>query len=407
MSTHFTRATINLDHLTHNLSLLQRLVGKREIWPAIKANAYGHGATPIAKHLYSRGLRTMCVAHVSEAISLREAGVPATFVVLSTPLPEHAEALVAGGCEPVICTMDIARALAAAARKADKEIAVHIGVDTGMGRIGIPPEDAAAFLDDCLTLPGLRVRGIMSHFPRADEPDKTYSKGQLARFQALLGQIPERAIPIRHFANSAAIFDLPASHLDAVRPGIALYGLRPSPTIANPRVNALRPILEWTSRITFLKEMPAGAGLSYGHTFHCERPSLIGTIPVGYGDGLNRRLSNTCDVLAGGVRCPQVGTITMDQTLIDLTEVRGQVKLGDEVVLIGRRGAETITADEIADTLGTINYEVVTAIAERIPTTPRPARSVRSGGTTRPEPSSTAWSSATARVGPSGTEPTT
>ena len=168
-------------------------------------------------------------------------------------------------------------------------------------------------------------------------------------------------------ANSAAIFDLPDSHFDAARPGIAIYGLRPSQETANLKVAALQPVLEWKTKITFLKEVPAGAGLSYGHAYRTERLSLIATIPAGYGDGLSRRLSNNLDVLVGGVRCSQVGRITMDQSLVDVTALRDRVSPGDEVVLIGRQGREEITADELADRLETINYEVVTAISSRVP----------------------------------------
>jgi alanine racemase len=174
-------------------------------------------------------------------------------------------------------------------------------------------------------------------------------------------------IGFRHMANSAAVFDLPESHLDAVRPGLAIYGLPPSDTLANPRVSALRPVLEWRARITFLKEVPAGTGLSYGHTFRTARASLIATLPVGYGDGLARSLSNRLEVLVHGHRCPQVGTITMGQTLVDVSALRGRVALGDDVVLLGRQGGDAITAEELARKLGTINYEIVTAIRRRVP----------------------------------------
>jgi alanine racemase len=207
----------------------------------------------------------------------------------------------------------------------------------------------------------------MSHFPRADESDKSYSLEQMARFQKVIEATRGYAIEVRHMANSAAILDLPGSHFDAARPGIALYGLRPSPGIANPCVGELKPVLEWKTRITFLKEVPAGIGLSYGHTFHTARPSLIATVPIGYGDGLQRNLSNKLEVLVRGVRCPQVGRITMDMSLVDVTAVRGRAALGDEVVIVGRQGNEEITADELAGKLGTINYEIVTGISHRVP----------------------------------------
>jgi alanine racemase len=357
---------IHLDRLTHNLRLLQAQVGKRLLWPVIKANAYGHGAEIVARHLVRLGYRTMGVADVAEAAALAEAGIPATFLILSALLPEHSEALVAYGCEPVVCTLDMAEALARAARKAGKCVAVHLKVDTGMGRIGIRPEEVPVFLEHCRTLPALWVRGLMSHFPRAEEADKAYSFAQLERFRSVIAATRAYGIEVRHMANSAAILDLPDSYFDAARPGIAMYGLHPSHEIANPRVHELMPVLEWKTRITFLKEVPAGTGLSYGHAFHTTHPSLIATVPIGYAEGLDRRLSNKIELLVRGVRCPQVGRITMDMSLINVTALRGKVAIGDEVVIISRQGVAEITADELAEKLGTINYEVVSTISPRV-----------------------------------------
>jgi len=360
---HLSEVWIDLGNLSHNVQLLQKLAD-RPMWPAIKANAYGHGMTIIAKALLELGYGMLSVAHVSEAAALRDAGIKARILVLSATLPEHADALAHYGCEVVVCTMDVAEALSAAAQRAEQPVAVHIKIDTGMGRVGIRPDSTTAFVQRCRSLPGIEVRGLMSHFASADETDKTFSHRQLDRFN---DATRAEAVEVRHMANSAAIFDLPEARFDAVRPGISIYGLRPSADIVNPRADELRPVLEWKTRITYLKEVPAGTGLSYGHAFRTQNPSLIATVPAGYGDGLSRRLSNRCDLLVGGVRCPQVGHITMDQTLIDVTALRGRVQIGDEAVIIGRQGGEEITADDLAATLGTINYEVVTAIAARVP----------------------------------------
>lgn len=358
---------IHLDHLTHNVQLLQTQVGRRALWPVIKANAYGHDAELVARHLVHLGYHRLGVADVAEAAALADAGIDATFLILSALLPEHSEALVAYGCEPVVCTYEMVEALARAAQKAGKRIDVHLKIDTGMGRIGIRPDEVLTFLDHCRAFPSLRVRGLMSHFPRAEEADKTYSLDQFERFRRVITATKSYGIEVRHMANSAAILDLPDSHFDAVRPGIALYGLLPSHEIINPLVHELKPVLEWKTRITFLKETPAGTGLSYGHAFHTTRQSLLATIPVGYAEGLRRQLSNKVEVLVCGVRCPQVGRITMDMSLIDVSVLRGQIALGDEVIIIGRQGAEEITADELAMRLGTINYEVVSTISQRIP----------------------------------------
>ncbi|MGB5405321.1 MAG: alanine racemase [Thiogranum sp.] len=362
-----TQAFIHTDRLTHNLGVLQQLVGNRPLWPAIKANAYGHGIDIVARHLIGLGYNTLCVAHVSEAISLLEAGIEARFLLMSATLPEHSEAIVSCGCEPVVCTDEMAQALSNAAQRLGRQVMVHVMVDTGMGRIGVFPDDAPKFIEHCKAMPALRVRGLMSHFPCADEADKSVSLGGIGKFRRVIEAARLYNIEVCHMANSAAIMDLPEAWFDAVRPGIAVYGLAPSSEITSPQVHALEPVLEWKTRITFLKEAPAGTGLSYGHAFHTERPSLIATLPVGYGDGLSRNLSNKLEVLAGGLRCPQVGRITMDQSLIDVTVLRGQVALGDEVVIIGRQGEEAVTADELADLLVTINYEVVTAISQRVP----------------------------------------
>ncbi len=362
-----TQAVIHLDRLGRNLRLLQAQAGGRPLWPVIKANAYGHGAEIVARHLLSLGCHELCVADVGEAAALLDAGLRARFLVLSATLPEHAEALVAYGCEPVVCTLEMAEALDRAAQQAGRRVAVHLKIDTGMGRIGIRPEEAPAFLERLRTYSRLRIRGLMSHFPRADEADKGYSLEQIGRFRRVAEATRGFGIEFRHMANSAALLDLPGSHFDAVRPGIALYGLPPSRQIANPRVRDLEPVLEWKTRITFLKEVPAGTGLSYGHAFRTERPSLIATVPVGYADGLDRRLSNDLELLVGGLRCPQVGRITMDMSLVDVTRLRGQVALGDEAVIIGRQGGDQVTADELAARLDTINYEIVSAIAQRVP----------------------------------------
>lgn len=363
---HPTQALIHLDRLTHNVRLLEELACGRPLWPAIKANAYGHGAEIVFRHLVALGCDTLCVAHLPEALALRQAGDEATFIILSATLPEHAGAMVAAGCEPVVCTKEMAAALAQEAERQGREVAIHLKVDTGMGRIGIAPHEVVDFLDHCRGLSRLRVRGLMSHFPRADEADKSYSQAQLKRFLAVAAEAREHGVELRHMANSAAILDLPESHLDAVRPGIALYGLAPSREIANPRVRELLPVLEWRSKVTFLKEVAAGTGLSYGHSFHTARPSLIATVPVGYGDGLHRSLSDRCAFLVHGERCPQVGRITMDQSMLDVTTLHGQVDIGDDVVIVGRQGDNQVTADELASTLGTINYEVVTAITARV-----------------------------------------
>lgn len=362
-----TRALVHLDRLTHNLELLRELAGGTPLWPAVKANAYGHGAALVGRHLVALGCDTLCVAHAEEALELRESGVDATFVVMSAWLPEQAEVFVEHGFEPVVTGLESVEALSRAAARSGRQGVVHLAVDTGMGRIGIPPERVADFLERCRKHEGVRVRGLMSHFPRADEADKSFSLAQVEAFRRACQAARGFGIEVRHLANSAGILDVEGACFDAARPGISVYGLAPSASIRNPRVGELRPVLEWKTRITYLKDVPAGVGLSYGHSFRTARPTRVATLPVGYGDGLFRSLSNRIDMLVGGVRCPQVGTITMDQSLVDVTALGGRARVGDEVVLIGRQADEQLTADELAAKLGTINYEIVTAISRRVP----------------------------------------
>lgn len=361
-----TKVFIYLDRLGANMQLLQRLVGNRPLWPVVKANGYGHGLEIVAHYLCGLGCRMLCVATVSEMIRLREAGVTTPLLLLSATLPGHSEAIVMYDCEPVLCGVEMLDALGREAEKRQRPLRVHLLVDTGMGRIGVQPDAVLAFLDRCDAYPALSVCGLMSHFPRAGETDQSFSLAQIKTFRQIVQQVAGRGIELCHMANSAAMFDLPGSFFDAVRPGISIYGLSPSDTIKNPEVQELQPVLEWKTQVTFLKEVPEGVGLSYSHSFHTKRPSLIATVPVGYGDGISRGLSNNVDFLVGGIRCPQVGRITMDQSLVDVTQLRGRVGLGDEVVLIGRQGDEEIRADELAERSGTINYEVVTGISDRI-----------------------------------------
>ena len=366
-NTHLTRAMINLDHLTHNMGVLQKQAGKRPLFPAIKANAYGHDAEIIAKHLFSLGYTTLCTAHISEAAELVEKGVDATFIILSPTLAENSDYLLDYDFQPVVCSQEQLQALAQAARRRDKQITIHVKVDTGMGRMGVRPDQILTFLDQCKAQPEIIVGGICSHFPRADEDDLSFSKTQIETFTALKKKTEEYNIPLYHMANSAALFVLAESRLDAIRPGISIYGLKPSVSMLAPELNELKPVMSLVSRITLIKEVAQGTGISYSHMHSTNKVSLIATIPMGYGDGLSRTLSNKIEVLIAGERCRQVGRICMDQCMIDVTHLRGKVSMGDEVVIIGTQGSQTITADDLAKKQSTVNYEIVTAISWRVP----------------------------------------
>lgn len=362
-----TRAVIRLSHLSHNMQVLEAAAGGTPLWPVIKANAYGHGADIVARHLVSLGYGTLCVAHPGEAVALLAGGLRATFVVLTPDLPVDAEYYVQHGLQAAVCTLEMAKALGAAAHRLRRTAAIHVVVDTGMGRIGLAPDRAADFVKACRAIDGIRVMGVMSHFPRADEADQACSLAQLERFSRLRLQLGEPG-GVYHIANSAALLALPGARFDAVRPGIAIYGLNPYQSgVVNAAAEQLQPVMELRSRVIFVKEVAAGTGLSYGHTYHTPGPALIATVPVGYGDGLHRSLSNRMQMLVHGIPCRQVGRITMDQSLIDVSALRGRITVGDEVVVMGRQGGAQLSAGELAAMLDTINYEIVTAIGARVP----------------------------------------
>ena len=340
-----TRVYISLTNLDHNLNLLRDLAGGRPLWPAIKANAYGHGAHIVASRLSSRGIDTFAVAHVQEALNLVENGITSRFIILSPDLGDTAPEIAANGFEPVVATEIQLRALSEEALRQDRDVRIHLKFDTGMGRVGFRPDEAETILSRVAGYPGLQVVGVMSHFPRADEGDPEYSLEQTGRFQDITATLAASGTLIRHLANSAAIFDLSGAHFDACRPGIAMYGLKPSARIRNPRAEELKPVMSWKTAITQLKEVPPGTGLSYGHSCITSRQSLIATVPVGYGDGLSRPLSNRIEMLVRGRRCRQVGSICMDQCLIDVSPLRGSVREGDEVVIIGSQGDQFIGAE--------------------------------------------------------------
>jgi len=364
---HLTQVLIKRENLIHNMKLLSQITQNRPLWPAIKANAYGHGAGIIAKNLVQEGYSTLCVAHAQEAINLINQGVEATFILLTPDLGEFAQEIRDYGLQPVVTSYEQLEALSREAKEAVSSIEVHIKVDTGMGRVGFQPGEMPQVLDKINRMSGIHPRSVMSHFPRADEADPTYSLEQINTFKEVIGLSRKKGISLFHMANSAAIFHLPESHFDLTRPGISIYGLQPSQETLNPRTKELKPVLRWETRIVHLKKVPPGQGLSYGHSYVTPEESLIATIPLGYGDGLLRGLSNNMEVLVQGQRCPQVGRICMDQCLIDVTSLGSRVKPGDSVVIIGSQGNQEITAEELAQRGNTINYEIVTQIAERIP----------------------------------------
>jgi alanine racemase len=331
----------------------------------VKANAYGHGAELLATVALQEGASWLAVARCQEGMTLRQHGIEAPILLLGPVWPEEVAALVAYRLTPVLGSIDDAQHLNREAERQGQCYPVHVKVDTGMGRLGLSPERMLAFFDALPTWRNLQLEGMMTHLATADLVDDGRVQEQLRRFCQVLQACTARDLALRyvHTANSAALYRYPHSHGTLVRCGIALYGSHP---FEAPEAAVLQPVLTWKTRLARVQEMPAGCGISYGHSFVTQRPSRVGTLPVGYADGLCRRLSNVGEVLVQGQRAPLVGQVSMDMCMIDLTEVP-QASVGDEVVLIGIQGGERITADEMAARCGCIPYEVFCAISHRVP----------------------------------------
>jgi alanine racemase len=362
-----TRAVVDLSCIAHNVRAL-RAVTAPEVrqMAVVKADAYGHGAVPVARTAMEAGADWLGVALVEEGLQLREAGLSAPILVLGAIFAGDAEAAVAASLSVAVWDRESALALEAAGRAAGTPAPVHVKVDTGMGRLGIRPDEAAEFAFWIAGLPGLRLEGVFSHLAAADEADLGFARRQLAELRGVLAAMSGRGVRVglRHVANTAATIALPDSHLDLVRTGIGLYGLHPSPAV--PHTVELRPAMSLRTRIAQLKSVGPGVPLSYGATFVTRRPSRIATLPVGYGDGYPRLLSNRGEVLLHGRRAPIVGRVCMDMLLADATEIPG-VETGDEAVLFGRQGDEVIGAEELAEAVGTIHYEITCGVGSRVP----------------------------------------
>lgn len=363
-----TVAVIDLSAIENNFHYAKRLAAGRMIMAVVKAEAYGHGAVEVSRRLVSLGAAMLGVALLEEGRELREAGIKAPILVMGPLFPDQADEVVRLGLTPVVFGEPLAQALSQACQRQGRETDVHIKVDTGMGRIGLMPEDAADFICSIARYPGLRISGLMTHFADADLRDKHFAGLQMERFETLIKMLEERGVNplLKHAANSAALMDFSRAMFNMVRPGLMLYGYNPLEAGFAGDGHELMPALSLTTRIAFLKKVPAGFPVSYGRTFVTRRESLIATIPIGYADGYSRSLSNIGEALVRGVRVKVAGRVCMDMTMLDVTDVPG-VSEWDEVVLIGRQGNERITADEIGSKIGTIPYEVLCGISSRVP----------------------------------------
>jgi alanine racemase len=371
-----TRAVIDLDAVAANVRALRAITTPRSrMMAVVKADAYGHGCTQVSRTALENGADCLAVARIEEGMGIRKAGIQAPVLIFGHIPDADLPDLFEYDLTPTVYSLPVAESISKVAGKKGKKIPVHVKVDTGMGRLGLYPDSPAASRIDATTslilktskLPGLHLEGIYTHFATADQADQRFARAQLEIFLGILGQIEKEGldIPIRHAANSGAIINLPESHLDMVRPGIALYGLNPSKEVGTGRTS-LSPAMTLETKIIHLKKVPAGFPVSYGCTHTTTAPTVIATVPVGYADGYSRSLSNRGHMLVRGRKVPVVGRVCMDLTLLDVGDIP-EVALGDEVVVFGRQGDAEISADHLADILDTINYEIVTSVSHRVP----------------------------------------
>lgn len=371
-----TWAEIDLDALAHNLSVIRERVGPDvKVMAAVKADAYGHGAVECARRLQKEEIDWFGVALPEEGIELRGAGIATPILCLAGFWEGQQDACLQHKLTPVVYRLDMIEALDRSAHNAGMVVDVHVKIDTGMGRLGVQPEGVTEFSAALKSFQNIRVDGLMTHLAAADDLDQeAFTKGQLRQFQRAISMFRERgfAPTYVHAANSAASFAFPESHGNLVRPGGALYGFARDVLPANIAAPPLRPVMSLHSRIMLLKKVGRGERLGYGFTFETNRDSMIATIPIGYDDGYRRGLSNRGRVIVRGSFAPVVGRVSMDLTLIDVTDI-SVVSTDDEVILLGESGGLTISAEDIGETIGTISYEVTCGINQRVTRTFRSA----------------------------------
>lgn len=358
-------AEVNLNAVQQNFTTIRAMLREgSEIFPVIKADAYGHGALKVAEALAEIGTRRFCVARVDEALALRNTGISQKLLVFAPPSKAEAAAAAGNGLECVVCHIDHLNAIQQAQSATGKDVAVHIKIDIGMGRLGIPPADARAFLDQCEGR-NIAVAGIMTHFPCADSPDESSTVPLIEEFAALRQSLKSiQPNLIFHAANTAATLRYKAAHFDAVRCGIGLYGLSPTPNLNSAM--AYKPAMAIQTKVLLIKWVEAGTGVSYCHTYRTNARALLATVAVGYADGLPRLASNRSHVVFRGHRLPQVGTVCMDQMVVDATSTP-DLRVGDSVLIFGNNSSGSLPVEELAKQCGTINYEIVSRIGARVP----------------------------------------
>ena len=358
------RAEINLSAIAHNFRVIRSKLKKdTRLCAVVKADAYGHGALAVAKKAVENGADYLAVAAVSEGIKLREAGFTEPILILGLAPSVCAEDIVAANLTATVCDALAAEAVSRAAVNQNKVAKVHLKIETGMGRIGIPPQEAGETAKKIAALPNVELEGMFSHFAAADDPDRGFTRRQIELFRRATESVERENIfvPIKHIAESAAILSIPEAHFDMVRAGIIEYGLYPSPDM--PKDAGLIPAMKFCADVVLVKEIEPGETIGYGHEFVAQRKSRIATLAVGYADGYIRAYAPKGEVEIRGKRAKIVGRICMDQTMVDVTDIEG-VQAGDTAVLFG---SQTLTADDAARFIGSINYEVTCLVSARVP----------------------------------------
>jgi len=359
---------INLDAIAHNVKKIRQIVGENtQIIAVVKANAYGHGAIEVSETLLENGVTMLGVGVIEEGIVLREAGIKAPILICGITMNDQLKPLVMYNLTATVCDLKAVKTLSRIANKKKKKVRVHIKIDTGMGRLGIPSADTLNFVKEISQMKNIKIEGIFTHFAATNEEDGIYTRKQFEKYKKALLELEKEKIniPLKHIANSAAILSSSCFHLDAVRPGIIIYGLFPSSK--TKRTVQLKPAAEFKTKIVFLKEVPAGESIGYGRTYTTTSPTRIATLPVGYADGYSWLLSNNGEVLVRGERAPIIGRICMDLCMIDITHIEG-VEIGDEVVLWGKQGLGMVSVEEVAQKIESIVYEVICMVdKERVP----------------------------------------
>jgi alanine racemase len=358
---------VDLDAVRHNFNAVRSIVGNdTKICAVVKADAYGHGVYEVARTLSDMGANYFAVAILDEAIEMRKMGISEPILILGPLMPGQAPYVLRYNLTQTICNYETAEELSREAFRYRQTVKVHIKVDTGMGRIGVYYEDAYNLIERIRELPYIEIEGLFTHYATSDSQNKDYVYEQWNNFNQVIDELKYAGIkiPITHAATSATIIDLPEMKLDMVRPGLMLYGLYPHPA-QRSKVN-LKPALTYKARISFLKNIAQRRSISYGRRYYADIGEKIATLPLGYNDGIRRILTNQSEVLIKGKRCPMVGTICMDHVMVNVSALN-EVKCYDEVVIIGRQGKEAITADEVADRIPTLHYEVISCLGKRTP----------------------------------------